>query len=244
MTQTKFFQREHLLRIVAGAALLIGFAATLRVFLLKDGFGEDEFFQIAFINESIPYFFVQIARLDQHPPFHFLQLKMWAEFFSSDSGLLFNSIAWHGISCATIFWVGRAWLGVTAGLIAAALYALVPQVVSASVELRFYSMIPTLAVGAWWINTKLLNNQRETLVAMADFNRTATRPWLHSRNRFLFCRLHCRCGCRSSIRSQEGSNALEKVVCNPGYFCSVTCAAGDIGAGADWHARPVGDRRQ
>ncbi|MBT3067046.1 glycosyltransferase family 39 protein [Rhodoferax sp. U11-2br] len=144
------------LQLFATLALIVGLAAVLMSFLQWNGFWEDEIFQVAFLNERLPYFFVEIARLDQHPPFHFLQLKFWALFFNSDKGLLLNSIAWHLVSCLVIFWVGRQWLGTTAALLAVALFALTPQVASAAVNLRMYAMIPALAVGTWWLNQRAL----------------------------------------------------------------------------------------
>lgn len=154
-------QNQLLLRVIACFALLVGVAATMYAFYTLDGFWEDEFFQIAFMNESFPHFFVQIVRLDQHPPFHFLQLKLWGALFSSDKGLLLNSVIWHLVSICVIFSVGRAWLGISAALLAVAFYVLAPQVVTASVSLRFYSMIPALAVGTWWLNCKLLTSNEE-----------------------------------------------------------------------------------
>ena len=143
----------------SGLALLVGLAVSLRMFWLRDGFSEDEFFQLTFINEALPQFFVQFVRLDQHPPFHFLQLKLWGLVSQADSWMLLNSLAWHLVSCAIIFAVGRAWQGRNAGLLAVALYALLPQVVGASATLRFYSMIPGLAVLAWWLNLSLLSGK-------------------------------------------------------------------------------------
>lgn len=160
-TATPMSQSQFPLRIMASLALGIGIAATLLAFYSLDGFGEDEFFQITFMNEGFPHFFVQFVRLDQHPAFHFLQMKLWGTLFSSDKGLLLNSVVWHLISVCVIFWVGRAWLGLSAALLAAAFYVLAPQVVSASVSLRFYSMIPALAVGAWWLNYKLLSSNEK-----------------------------------------------------------------------------------
>ena len=157
MTSAAPDQGQRLLRLVAGLALAIGLAATLRGFFALDGFWEDEFFQITFMNEGMPHFFVTVLRLDQHPAFHFLQLKLWGLLFSSDKGLLLNSLLWHLVSCGVIFAVGRAWLGTSAALIAAAFFALAPQVVSSSVALRMYAMIPALAVGAWWLNVRLLS---------------------------------------------------------------------------------------
>jgi mannosyltransferase len=148
---------DKLLRIAACLALVAGLAATLKAFISLDGFWEDEFFPITFINEPFPSFFVAVARLDQHPFLYFLQVKVWALLFSGDKGLLLNSVAWHLVSCLAIFFVGRAWLGVATGLLAAAVYAVVPQVVWASVTLRAYSMIPALAVGAWWLNVRVLS---------------------------------------------------------------------------------------
>jgi hypothetical protein len=155
-SERKIPSNDRPLQLFATLALVVALAAVAKSFLLWDGFWEDEFFQVAFLNEKLPYFFVEIARLDQHPPFHFLQLKLWSLFFSSDQGLLLNSIAWHLASCFVIFMVGRRWLGTTAALVAVALFALSPQVASAAVNLRMYAMIPALAVTSWWLNQRAL----------------------------------------------------------------------------------------
>lgn len=147
------------LLVVAGAALLLGLAASIRFFLQRDGFSEDEFAQLTFVNETLPAFFMQFVRLDQHPFFHFLQLKLWGLVSAEDRWMLANSLVWHVASCMTVFLVGRAWQGAAAGLLAAALYALLPQVVGASITLRMYAMIPGLAVLAWWLNLLLLSGR-------------------------------------------------------------------------------------
>lgn len=141
----------------AALALLAGLTVVLRMFLARQGFSEDEFFQLAFVNEKLPHFFVQFFRLDQHPPFHFLQLKLWSIFSAADGWMLLNSVLWHLISCATLYVVARRWLGKSAALLAVALYALIPQVVFSATSLRFYAMIPTLALLAWWLNAQLLS---------------------------------------------------------------------------------------
>jgi len=149
-------KRPALLQMIGLAGLLVGLAASLQGFLNFNGFWEDEFFQVAFLNEPLPYFFIEVLRLDQHPPFHFLQLKLWALFFDSDRGLMLNSLAWHLVSCLVIFRVGRAWLGSPAAWLAVGLFALSPQVASASVNLRMYAMVPALAVASWWLQLRLL----------------------------------------------------------------------------------------
>jgi MFS family permease len=120
-------------------------------------FSEDEFFQLTFVNEPLPTFFTQFVRLDQHPFFHFLQLKWWSLISAADGWMLGNSLVWHVFGCAVLFFVGRAWQGAGAGLLAAAIYALLPQVVGASAQLRMYAMIPGLAVLVWWLNLRLLS---------------------------------------------------------------------------------------
>lgn len=144
------------LRWAAALALTVGLAAALRLFLGRSGFNEDELFQVTLINEGLPHFFVAIARLDQHPFFHFLQLKLWSVFSVGDTWLLLNSLTWHVVTCFVIFQVGRSWRGVTAGILAVGLYALVPQVIGQSVTLRMYAMIPALALGVWWLNVRAL----------------------------------------------------------------------------------------
>ena len=149
--------RSGLISAAALLGLLLGLAATGYTFVHRSGFNEDEFFQLTFLNEGLPQFFSLFLRLDQHPPFHFLQLIPWAAVSTGDGWMLFNSVAWHGVSCLVIWAVGRAWLGSTAGLLAAALYALMPQVVSASTTLRFYAMLPALVVLVWWLHVRLLS---------------------------------------------------------------------------------------
>lgn len=142
---------------VCVAGLVIGLLAAVLTFVGRDGFNEDELFQLAFVNQPLPGFFMQFVRLDQHPFTHFLQLVPWSWLSQSDTWMLGNSLAWHLVSCAVIWWVGRAWLGGSAGLLAAALFALTPQAVMQSATLRFYAMIPALAVAVWWLNVRALS---------------------------------------------------------------------------------------
>ena len=147
---------HRLLIAVSVLALLVGLVSTGHAYLTRNGFNEDEFFQLAFVNQPFPDFFLQFLRLDQHPPFHFLQLVPWSLVSQSDGWMLSNSLLWHGVSCLTLWAVGRAWLGAPAAWLAVALYALTPQVISAATTLRFYAMIPALALAVWWLNRKLL----------------------------------------------------------------------------------------
>ena len=131
-----FITPERILMVFATISVFVGLAASFNAFQSILGFWEDEFYQITFANESFSKFIFAVARLDVHPFFHYLQLKVWAEFFPSDKGLLANSLFWHFISCGVIFYVGRAWRGVLVGLLAVAFYVLIPQVVWASATLR------------------------------------------------------------------------------------------------------------
>lgn len=150
---------EKILVAFATAAFLVGLAASFNAYLSVPSFWEDEFYQVTFANEPFSKFIFAVARLDVHPFFHYLQLKVWAEFFQSDKGLLVNSLFWHFVSCGVIFYVGRAWRGVLVGLLAVAFYVLIPQVVWASATLRMYTLIPALAVGAWWLNVRALSKE-------------------------------------------------------------------------------------
>ncbi|WP_395701274.1 hypothetical protein [Aquabacterium sp.] len=145
---------------LAALALLIGLAAAVYGFIGRSGFNEDEFFQLTFVHEPLSSFLLLFLRLDQHPPFHFLQLMPWAAISENDHWMLANSLLWHGISCAVIWAVGRAWLGRTAGWLAVAFFALMPQAISASNTLRFYAMIPALALLAWWLHVWLLSDRQ------------------------------------------------------------------------------------
>lgn len=150
---------EKLLMVFAATAIFIGLVASIDAFQSIPGFWEDEFYQVTFANEPFSKFIFAVARLDVHPFFHYLQLKVWAEIFPSDKGLLANSLFWHFISCGVIFYVGRAWRGVLVGLLAVAFYTLIPQVVWASATLRMYTLIPALAVGTWWLNVRALSKE-------------------------------------------------------------------------------------
>lgn len=148
---------EKFLMVFAAIAVFIGLAASVNAFQSIPGFWEDEFYQVTFANEPFSKFIFAVARLDVHPFFHYLQLKVWAEFFPSDKGLLANSLFWHFVSCGVILYVGRAWRGVLVGMLAVAIYVLIPQVVWASATLRMYTLIPALAVGTWWLNVRALS---------------------------------------------------------------------------------------
>jgi hypothetical protein len=154
-----FITPERTLMVFAAIAFFVGLAASINAFQSIPGFWEDEFYQVTFANEPFSKFVFAVARLDVHPFFHYLQLKFWAEFFPSDKGLLANSLFWHFVSCCVIFYVGSAWRSLMVGLLAVAFYVLVPQVVWASATLRMYTLIPALAVSAWWLNVRVLTKK-------------------------------------------------------------------------------------
>src|SRR5690242_5025221 len=80
--------------LIVSAALLTGLV--LRVHgLTADGLWLDEMWEATFAQLGVKDALVAVARLDVHPPLHYLQLNAWAALFGrTDAALLANSVFW------------------------------------------------------------------------------------------------------------------------------------------------------
>ncbi len=141
------------------AFLVTSLALVLRCRALGvDGLWQDEVFGASFANLNPLEVIVAVLRFDIHPPFYYLQLKLWSLPSVTDGWLLANSVAWSmGTLLAATYGVYRL-AGPATALLAATLLAVSGSEIYYATELRMYAMISCLTVIGWiraerWIDS-------------------------------------------------------------------------------------------
>jgi mannosyltransferase len=149
-------------------ALFIGFGClvTLLWWHGRESLWEDEIIAITHGNQPLPLFFVETLRNDIHPPLYFLQLKLWHDLgLSSDSAVLFNSVACAFFSLAILFSITRKIYGDRAACYATALFAVMPIFAYSGANLRMYGMVPGCVLLVWYTNRQwFMTRQRKWLI--------------------------------------------------------------------------------
>ncbi|MDP2902088.1 MAG: hypothetical protein Q8N96_03145 [Methylovulum sp.] len=123
-----------------------------------DGLWMDEVFGASYVNLNIFEILVAVLRFDIHPPFYYLQLKLWSLPSSNDIWLLMNSVVWSMLTLLTTTYGVYRLAGSIAALIAAALVAVLGSEIHYAMELRMYSMISCVTVIGWILAEKWINN--------------------------------------------------------------------------------------
>jgi mannosyltransferase len=132
------------------AFLIASLALVLRCKALGvDGLWQDEVFGASFANLNPLEVLIAVLRFDIHPPFYYLQLKLWSLPSVTDEWLLANSVAWSmGALLAATYGVYRL-AGPATALLAATLLAVSGSEIYYATELRMYAMISCLTVIGW-----------------------------------------------------------------------------------------------
>ena len=107
---------------------------------------EDEIIAATHAMQSIWQLPIEIVRHDVHPFLYFLQLHVWCLFGTSDVWLKLNSLVWNLAAIVSIGTVGRRLYGARVGVIAAALFAVLPSCVWMAQEVRPYSWLYVLII--------------------------------------------------------------------------------------------------
>lgn len=149
-------------------SISIGSLAALTWWWNRTSLWEDEVIALTHANQPFPLFFVEILRNDIHPPLYFLQLKAWAGLgLDTDAGILLNSVAWAFVSLAVLYHVAKNLYGDKAAWYSCAIYAALPIFAFGAGNLRMYSMIPGLAIFAWYANHMWFQEQKNKWLATA-----------------------------------------------------------------------------
>jgi mannosyltransferase len=112
---------------------------------------EDEIIAATHATQSFWTLLVSTVRYDVHPPLYFIQLHIWSLLSSSDAWLMANSLAWNIAAIACLWWAAGKLYGRRIGLIAAAVYAILPSPVYMADQVRMYSMLATLLILAFYL---------------------------------------------------------------------------------------------
>jgi len=134
----------------SSALLIISLGLFLRCTALGlDGLWMDEVFSASFANLNPLEIIIAVLRFDIHPPFYYLQLKLWSLPSVSDFWLLANSIAWSLGTLIIAAYGAYRLSGARAALLTAALLAVTGSEIYYATELRMYAMISCLTVIGW-----------------------------------------------------------------------------------------------
>lgn len=104
--------------------------------------------------------FDMLAR-DSSPPLYYFLLKGWmATFGASPTAVRLPSTLFSLLLVAAVYAIGRRELSRSAGLWGAFLVAIAPTQVFYSQQARMYSLLPLLALAAWWFLVEYLRGGR------------------------------------------------------------------------------------
>jgi hypothetical protein len=95
---------------------------------------------------------------DPHPPAYYVLLGGWMTLGTGDDWVLGLSILLTLALVPSAWWVGRAWFGPRAGMVAALVCALHPLALYWSHFARMYGLLMLLALWAWHWNRRLLED--------------------------------------------------------------------------------------
>jgi 4-amino-4-deoxy-L-arabinose transferase-like glycosyltransferase len=148
--------RDWLL-LVAVAALAVG----LRVHGIdRIDVWVDEANAFLTAQRSVPVI-LQMLRLDSSPPAYYIALHFWLGLFGTEAAALRAFAVLGGVATVpAVFAVGRRWFSTGVGLWAAFLVAASPMAIFSSQQVRMYSWLPLLALGAVWWLVRFLDSQR------------------------------------------------------------------------------------
>ena len=142
------------------AALLLVALVLRSAFLGVESFWMDEIYGVTYTQLPFWQLIVAVLRFDIHPPFYYLQLKLWSVFGHSDVWLALNSVVWSIATVVLVYFATLRRFGCQAALAAMALCAVVGGEVFYAHELRMYSMLSTLALLSWMAADRLLADYR------------------------------------------------------------------------------------
>ena len=114
-----------------------------------DGLWLDEIFGASYVNLSFLEIVIAVFRFDIHPPFYYLQLKLWSIPSQSDGWLLANSAIWSVSTVAVATYGSSRIVGYKKALLTTAVLTVLGSEIYYASELRMYAMISCVTVVAW-----------------------------------------------------------------------------------------------
>ena len=149
------------LRLYLLIILLLGFA--LRLYHLAHlSVWLDESHSIFAAHLALPEL-LQFVASRSHPPLYFLQLHGWIVLGDSEFVVRFLSVVWGMVGIAALYALGRRFLGVRTGTLAALLLAVSPIHVWHSQDARMYTLLLSLAILSSYFLLRALTASRPAL---------------------------------------------------------------------------------
>jgi uncharacterized membrane protein len=148
--------------VVLGLMVL---GAALRMLALDSkGLWLDEAFSVWLGNQSLGELFGWLVRVDQHPPLYYTLLHFWIGLFGDSAFAVRMLSALVGtLTIPVIYLLGKRLLGVSGGLLAAAVLTVSPFHVRFAQETRMYTLLTLNAALALLCLAILLTDPRATL---------------------------------------------------------------------------------
>lgn len=158
-TRTKLFQAAGVAfdRLLPMIIIASGLATAATTWWSRGSLWEDEIIAITHRLQPFPHFFIEILRNDIHPFLYFLLLKIWTlPNDSSDAWALASSLTAVIGSAALVGYVTWKCHGKQAASWAVACFCALPTFAWSAGNLRMYALLPGVAVVAWYLNRRFL----------------------------------------------------------------------------------------
>ena len=152
----------------AVALSLIALGVVLRVWIrYPTDFWEDEIIASTHAVQPFPLILSDLFRNDFHGPLFFLQLHVWGLAGHSDVWLTLNPVLWSLAAMVSMWWTATRLFGARAGLLAVAIFAVVPSPTYMADQLRMYSMLVTLIIWSFYFAVRVFAQQHTTKTVVA-----------------------------------------------------------------------------
>ena len=166
---------------MAPLLLVLLLAAATRLSGLAEGFWIDEVISADTAAMPLGELLARTGLADVHPPGYYLALKLWTIIAGpSDLAARLLTLTLSVGTVALVYLYGSARLGRLPGLLAALILALYPVHVHYGVEVRSYTLLAGLTLGALWCHERLMELPSCRTRRLLFVVTLSALPWTHT----------------------------------------------------------------
>lgn len=166
---------------MAPLLLVLLLAAATRLSGLAEGFWIDEVISADTAAMPLGELLARTGLADVHPPGYYLALKLWTSIAGpSDLAARLLTLTLSVGTVALVYLYGSARLGRLPGLLAALILALYPVHVHYGVEVRSYTLLAGLTLGALWCHERLMELPSCRTRRLLFVVTLSALPWTHT----------------------------------------------------------------
>lgn len=157
-------QKTSQRKFIALSIVILLISIALRIWPLPGTWlWSDEIFSVSLAEAGFWKALLGTLRHDLHPPVYYLQLVPWAAIFSSDAGLVLNSVFWDIARTVITMAVLYRMYGRNAALIGGLASAFLGAALYNSENLRMYAMMGFAVVASWALTERIFSPSRTVL---------------------------------------------------------------------------------